>query len=393
MENKLGVYAIILTCFLFFIILAAFVNGISSLPSEADSLNNHIPLAKSILDGTFLTANPTQNLFYPSSAEIILALLIILKLPLNIFNAQAVLFLFLVSYLVGKSLHFSKNYSLIFASALSSLYGIQRWFLTQKIDVWMLGFFLASFSILIKPMKRNTDYIFLGLSLGMLTGAKFTGLFFGVLLLFFYIKNFLFGFNFFRFTLFLVPYSLLGLFWYIRNYLGTGNPFYPQPFLMFDGNETASSFMSYTLTSALINQPQSVLSAFLSEYMIWSLAIIILPTILIVRFLKKVPIKNQKTVLSFTLLGTFGLLIYTQLPSEKTLDSVIFGVRYSFPAFVMFMIGTFYLAVLHKKEEFIAKIAVLNLAAFITSTYQPKLLLLFIPFALLFWRVKIYISK
>ncbi len=263
------IYSQVCITILVFLLSYAALQSINSTPQEADSLSIHIPIAKSVLDGSFLSATKQSGVLYPASNEYILSLLIFLNIPLNIFNVLSVAFLFFTSFFLGVRLKFSKDFSVVFATTFCTLYGVQRWLLTQKIDVWLLGFFLLSLALLQKIKSERSYFFVLGVSLGMLAGGKFTGIFFAILLILFHAKKLVKNLTYQRLIFFIFPFTILGLFWYIRNYIGTGNPFYPLPFLIFEGNSQVASFTNWTVMKSLINNPMDLLNAFISEYMIW----------------------------------------------------------------------------------------------------------------------------
>ncbi len=97
----------------------------------------------------------------------------------------------------------------------------------------------------------------------------------------------------------------------------------------------------------------------------------------------KLKLKNKRTITVFFLLGVLNLIIYTRLPSLGDLDSVIFGVRYSFPAVSMFIVSAFYLAHHFKREELISKISIANMVGLFGSVYQPKLIFITVPITIL----------
>ena len=73
--------------FIYFLLSFSY-SGITSKPSEGDSLAYHIPIAKSVLDASVFSPSREGYAlgFYPGSAEVILAGFMFLNLPLNLYN-------------------------------------------------------------------------------------------------------------------------------------------------------------------------------------------------------------------------------------------------------------------------------------------------------------------
>ncbi len=101
--------------------------GVTSLPKEGDSLAYHIPIAMGMLHGNLW--HPTFYLgFYPSIAETILSVFILLHLPLNIFNVVAIGLVFLTSFLLARQLGLSASLSGFTALSIALLPALTRWY-------------------------------------------------------------------------------------------------------------------------------------------------------------------------------------------------------------------------------------------------------------------------
>ncbi len=161
MQIKLRILAKISLILIAYIIIYYIFNGINLHTFEGDSINYHIPIAKSYLNGT--VANPLYIKgvpflkYSPGSSEGILAIMMFLKLPWNIYNVLAAVSLFLISLYVGKTFKLGKNLSLIFATSIIGLHGIVRWLNTQVIDIWLSVFFLLSIYLLENPNKKKRN--------------------------------------------------------------------------------------------------------------------------------------------------------------------------------------------------------------------------------------------
>src|SRR4029079_8684789 len=126
-----------------------------------------------------------------------------------------------------------KNLSIVFGVSIVTLYTMFRWVNTQIIDIWLVMWFMLALGFLQKPEKTLRYFLFLGISLGMLVGSKYTGPIFTLVLAIFYFMRVWKVVNIQRIIVFLIPFVFLGSLWYLRNYLIAGNPLYPQPFLFF----------------------------------------------------------------------------------------------------------------------------------------------------------------
>jgi len=209
----------------------------NSIPREGDSIVYHIPAAKNIVNGNFITqknvSKTAVSLWYPEASEAILGLFILFKIPLNLFNVLAIFIFFVVLYKLGRLLLKDKNISIIYACSIVNSYGVLRLSHTQNIDIWLAIYFLLLILFLEKPKNKNSYFLLLGIFSGFLIGTKYTGPLYFLILSVFYFKNFIKYIDFHRVILFLIPFSFLGLFWYIRNLILTEVRFIHKPFYFF----------------------------------------------------------------------------------------------------------------------------------------------------------------
>lgn len=372
MENidfsRIAKFFLIIVSFVFFYF---FYNALITSPWEGDSLAYHIPIAKSYLDGSILIpAEEKYLLFYPGAGEGILALLMILNLPLNLFNLIGVIFLFLLSYILGKSFALSKNISMIFAANITLLPSVIRLIPTQTIDIWLANFFIASL-ILFKNLKHSKKYFFLlGISLGMLVGIKYSGLLFFFVLIALYLPKLVKNINFFNFLLFIFPIILLGFSWYVRNWFLTGNPFYPGNFFFFSGNENFK-LLEWQLWKTFAYYPNGIykgVSAFISEYLVWTLALsapVVFPWLV---YIKKQPHKDLLVLLS---LGVINFVVCLSLPSWP--ENIVSDLRYTYPAFIPLILSFFILNEKRKISFFPVLITLNPIFVLPQLGYHPKL--------------------
>src|SRR3989344_5053811 len=353
--------------------------GILELP-VGDNLTIHVALARSFLDGTFLHPNFKEMVLYPASNETILAFLLLLGIPTNIFNILGIFVLFGVSMYVGRIYGFRPSSALFFAIAISSTYGVLRCVLSQAIDIWLLTYFLLTLALLHKPKRSAKHYLLLGFSSGMLLGSRFTAPLTLFSLFVLYYRNFLKYINLKSLLGFTGMLSFFGLFWYIRNLLVAGNPFYPQPFLMFPGAcKTVCEFLTWTVWKSFITNPPHLVNAFISEYMIWSPVFVLLPIFYLVTR-RRGKDNNLLIINRLILVGIINLVFYFFFPSYKYYDSVVAGVRYSYPAFAAFMLALFLLTQKLKRERILEIITFANLSFLILPVpYHPKILFIYVP--------------
>jgi len=384
MKIRLTTYNLLLACSflaLAFLLTHYLFVGITTLPSEGDSINIHIPIAQRILSGKILLPlNHNIDSMYPAASELILALFIGLHFSLNLYNVLAIVLLFFTLVALGRTFTLSKPMSIFFAISITTLYGVLRYVDTQKIDVWMLVFYALSLLLLKKSKKGIRDFFLLGITLGMVIGSKYSGPFYAIILLCFYLKDLVKQLNVYKFFIFFIPLCILGATWYIRNYSNFGNPFYPQPFLFFTGDPHAL-YYAWPYWKVALMFPQLVVNAFISEYMIWVVTLVILPIVLFGNVLfKKFPeINSEKRIL---FLGIINFIFFIFLPSAPAHDytAIVYGIRYSFPAFLVLQLSLFCIAKKYNLDKLLAIVVFTNLIFLLLPVnYHAKLLFLFVP--------------
>lgn len=374
------------TLFLFlfgYILLKYFFIGIKTVPSEVDSITYHIPIAQSILSGDFI--NPFYDIYFkyfPGASEGILALFIYFNIPLGLYNWLAIVCLFLTSIFLFLNVNENKPLAIIFAFTICTLNGVLRWSFVQTIDIWLVVFFSLTLSLLIKPRDSSLYYTILGIFTGMLVGSKHSGILFFIVMFSVFIYNFLKYLNIYRLTLFIIPLGVIGLFWYTRNYLVTGNPLYPIDSFLFPG---IPEYPGFFVWQSIIYKPLSVFNALISEYMVWGLVIIVVPVIIGLKKYKEP--ENYNLVTKLAVLGVINLAIFLLLPSTMKYQTHVSVFRYAFPVFIPLVLVVFMFAISHKLEKILVLIALVSLLVLSSAPYHPKIVfIIIIPTLLLFAR-------
>ena len=252
--------------------------------NELDSLGQHIPLAESILNGRlFNPAELHSGLgYYLPVGEIILAAFIKVGFPLGLYNVVSLIILFYLCYKLALRIGLESKLSFFFAFSISYLNSIIRLIPTQKNDIWLNAFFVFLLYLLLKPRKGIKYILLLGVSTGLLIGVKYSGILFAVILFTFYFKVIRKYLSPAGLTVFFVPVFLLGLIWYLRNYILTGNPIYPVNILGFRGHPNFVVPQGYE-NFLDIYSIKMTLDAWVSEYLLWSL----LPVYFLYSYFKK----------------------------------------------------------------------------------------------------------
>lgn len=376
----LVIFGVLLIQFIYF--------GLTSTPAsinESDSLAYHIPIAQNMAKLNFLPPSSAQGLgYYPAAAELILSLFVLLHLPLNLFGVLGFMMLFLVCFKVGESFGLGKERAIIYAGSVATLQSVLRWPLTQTVDIWLAVFFLAALYFLKKGGNSVGYYLKLGISLGLLVGTKFSGILFCIPLLLIFGKNIFKNINLLKLLSFLIPVTLLGLSWYIRNYILTGNPLYPANFLFLKGSPgfPVISYSDWTLAGNVIKNPRFFLyflQSLNTEFLFWSLSLIF-PIYVFVKHLK-----NEVGKLSLLGFSVFAIFVFI-LPYWVGID--VSNLRFLYPAVASIILSVFLF--LKDCPEVLLSFSLITAAFSITNmAFHPKIILF--GFAVSFYLV--FLSK
>jgi hypothetical protein len=379
--------ALIITCYYF--VYSLYVGFLHPIPNPGDSWDYHIPIAKSILDGSFLfpTIDPEKTkLFFPGSSEVINALFILFNIPLTVSNVFAIFVLTICCYKFAITFRLQRDYALLFALMFVSLNAVYRWMNAVSIDVWIGIYFISLVMLLEKPQKKMTYFALLGFLAGMLIGSKYNAVVYLLLLFPLYFKRIFAFLSVGKILAFLIPFSFFGLFWYIRNYFLIGNPIYPIPLLGLPGQSDFGGYFSegYTMLNVAIRHPGDMFNAAFGEYKLWIFSIIIAVGVLINQFIiRKKFIYDATTRL--LLIGVINFLFFLGFPTDENTWIMVSSFRYSYPTFIPLILAMFVLATKYKKEHFIGYVAIASMLGVFSTAYYPKLILIYLPVALLIY--------
>jgi hypothetical protein len=385
-----------LSLFLSFFILFSFLySGIITPPLLGDSHDYHMPIAENFLHGTFFqipkTANPFIN--FPGSSELILAFFILLHIPVNWFCVLGWVLLFLLMRKMGLLFNLGSELSLIYATAFTSTLSVFRQMNTQSIDMWMAVWFVLLVILLEKPRKTIGYFLLLGFAFGMLVGSKFTGPVFMIILLLVYGIRLIKLLNLSNILAFLIPFFIFGASWYIRNFITWGDPIYPLSFFIFHGLQV--DITNYILWQEVLRgHGLSILTALISEYLIWGLSFIPFLVLFIVNLKAKFINSNTSRIFWLCLLLFVASFFMYSFKSTK-FDFVVSNMRYMFPVIIMLMLSLFIMAKRFKLTQEIALLALINsITAVSFIIYHPKLIILYLIISsILYITGKTYIKQ
>lgn len=370
-----------------FIIIQGIYQGVTSPARELDSVMYHIPIAKAYLTGDIFSTpkSPILHRYFPGASEGILALFLLAHIPLNLYNVMAMICLSFVLFFLGQKAGLSRDLSFIFAIGFASLTAVTRWFDTQVVDIWLAVYYAWALGLLLKPQKKLIYFLQLGTTVGMLVGTKYSGPFFLIILFLMYGKGIIKSISVKQILGFVIPFGILGMFWYVRNFWIMGNPFYPLGFLSFPGVKNWA--LEEPVWSAIAHNPSSMMSAFISEYLGWSLVLFIAPFYLIFVFVKK----KFDTISIFIILGLLNVFVYLFLPNGQSYTVHVSNLRYVMPVMIPLVLAAFLYAQKIKQEEFISMMAFAGIMFSLQFAYHPKLI--FVYLSIVLFSVVFYLKK
>jgi hypothetical protein len=305
-----------------------------------------------------------------------------LHIPLTLSNILAIFVLAICSYYLALTCKLNRYFALLFALTIVTLNVLVRWMNAVSIDVWVGVYICLLIILLEKPKKSMWYYLQLGFVSGMLVGSKYNVIIFLVILFAIYCKNLIKTITFSRIIIFLIPFSIFGLFWYVRNYFLMHNPFYPIATLGFPGIKDYGKFLvfDYTMWGVGLKYPINMLNAAFGEYKLWLFSIFIVIGALFHQFFIR---KNFEfdTITKILLIGFINFLIFLNFPTDQHTWIMVSSFRYSYPAFIPLILGVFLLAAKYKKELLLSFVAIACMLNDMTMTYYPKLIFIYLPLA------------
>lgn len=381
LENKIiDLISKIMIVMLLFIFAIFFYHGLTHLTPTSPDYN--IPIANSIITGDFLKFRLDDPYIYsPGATNLILVIFILLKIPLNLFGLLGWFFLLCVSYILAKNFGLNKLISIIFAGSVVGVASVVRTIPDQSIDKWLCAWFILCLLTLQKPKKNWTFSLIFGFSLGMLIGTKYSGPLFAIPLVLIYFKSIIKNSNLIRFLVSGILVIVFGLFWYLRNLLIMGSPIYPAGILGFKGLDGFVQ-QDWMLWKIPFDYPQGILpliNSFISEYMVWSLSIVVFFGIIIYFKYKKRSLKflDHKLII-LTIATLLVSLLLPITPAYKIeLFHIISDMRYIYIPVVLLMLEVFLFFNKFNKNLLISFIALINMfPVFSFVQYNPKIFLI-----------------
>jgi hypothetical protein len=386
-----------LLIFLYSIIYAFYTGLLNPVPTLGDSYGYHIPISLGILNGSFLiphnfTTKTLVFMFNPGASEAINSLLFLIHIPLTLSNVFAITILSFCTFFLGLKFKLEYYYALLFALTITTLTVIYRWVNYVNIDIW-LAVFSTSALILFKEPKKSYRYFFLlGFVLGMLVGSKYSSWPIVIVLLIVYGKSVITSLNFKRFLAFLLPFSIFGLFWYIRNYLAVGNPVWPICTFSLPCDSYYYVGYAHQMWYMTLQYPSTMINAFFGEYKLWILSPLLPIFILYAKLKRKDKLPYDALVLCF--IGIANFVFLSVAPTDRFPWVMVSSFRYSYSMFIPLILSIFILASYYKKEVWLGFFAIANIFPAITMSYYPKLILFYLPIAILcFYLLKKYEPK
>lgn len=390
-------YALLAFFLSLFVLISFLYHGLITPPPLGDSHDYHMPIAQDYLNRTVFSIPKSVNPYinFPGASESILALFILFHIPVTWFCVLGWVILFLLLRKMGVHFNLGNELSLIYATAFTSTLSVLREMDTQSIDMWMAVWFVLLVLLLENPKKTFTYFLFLGIVFGMLVGSKYTGIFYLFILLAIYGLHLVKSLNWSRMFAFLIPFSLIGVSWYVRNFITWGDPLYPLPFLFFPGDTHIESISKFILWKELLSGNEVIIFvALISEYLFWGLSFIPFLFFFFKNVKKKfVDAPTSRVFWLCFLLFITAFFMYSFKPTDY--HFVVSNMRYMYSAIIMLMLALFMMAKKFKFVQEITLLALLNAIAVVSFIiYHPKLIMIYFVIAsVIYLKGKKYIEQ
>lgn len=388
--------SVILVTILFTVFVSFVILGFSTtIPYSQD---NNVPIAKSIASGEFINlqaVNPYE--YYPGSSHSFMIPFLYAGIP-NLFGLLSWIVLFIVAKKLGDTFGLSKSMSIIFAASICTTTSVIRTIGDQSIDKWLCSWFILSIILLEKPKRNWTWSLLIGFTLGMLIGTKYSGPLFLLPLFIVYGKTLLSYLYPMRFISAGIMFTIFGLFWYIRNFIVKGNPFYPANTALFEGAPTVT-VQDWHVWKIPFIYPEGVIAlvnSFFSEYLIWAFSGILIIWYLIYskRKKEKFDSKIKRLVLLGVTTGLVCLLLPITPPYKIELFHIVSNMRYLYILMVILILVVFLISDKFKKNNLLATLVILNAAPLYSFIpYQPKIFIAVMLLFILFYFKNGMVSK
>lgn len=388
METKIQA-KILLLFTLFIYSYAMFVGLRHPIPALGDSFDYHIPIANMILSGQILHPGevPLGQWYYPGASNVFHALFLWLQIPLTLSNLLPIAILSVVLWYLARTFALGGWMSMLFSLSIVSLTVFHRWGNAVSIDVWVAVYTISILTILKRKTHTDWTYVGIGVLWGMLLGSKYLVGIYPLVLLILFGKEFLASMSLKRIIYVLSPIIILGGWWYVRNYVLTGNPFYPLSMFGFMGD--GLFLHTPAVWKTMLTHPLDVMNAIFSEYKLLGVGI---GAVLIygASHWKKMT-KDSRLLL---IAGASLCMVFCLFPMDPKSWIMVSSLRYSYSFAILFILCLFLVAKQWKKERELGYLVLLNAFPVLTMAYYPKLLILvFILFYLVMWMIEPKLDK
>src|SRR3989344_2981891 len=350
------------------VIYFGYLGGVGK-PWEGDSLAYHLPIAKIIADGRIGDRAALSNnlYFYPGIGEALVAVMMRLGVPLNLYNLLGWIALGGVVLKLGKIAGLKSEEAVVLAGAVVWWPAVVRLVLTETGDIWLAVFWVLGVIWVEKGGQGWKYWGVLGIWLGAILGIKYSGVFYLPILGAFYWRRFWECRKDWGWLVVTVPILVIGGSWYGRNLLLTGSPMWPAGWGPWKG-ATGFKMLEWNPAKTAINFPGKFGEAMISEYLIW-------------------PILGFWAVWRGSKWGWLGLFnwgVYMILPSWP--ENVVSDLRYGYVAMIPIVIAIWKWA---RAAGRIGDVAVLAMAAVAVEwaqlDFRPKIFVGVMLFGWIFW--------
>lgn len=398
------------------LLLIRLFNAMLQIPLEYDSVSYHLPfIAKWLQTGslttTYFTAFSSPIGYYPSNYELLdlwTALPFKNDFFFQLINFPLLAILAITTYGICRNLKISRKISVLSTGLIFYMPIFLKQAGTPLVDLFFTLTFALGIYFLQEIIKNKTeplDFIGFGLSIGLFVGTKYLGIPYAailvILLLIFFRKPK-------ALLTILLGIFLTGSFFYLRNWLTTGNPLFPVEINLFgqkifEGYQGVNKFIDSSalihhlnnwaeikkFTSLLYQQIGPQIFAILASF-IFTFAI------LIYEIFRK---QFRQTITPLILFITNLTYFFLYLKAPYTYQNEFENIRYAMPFFILGCINIAWVANYLKKLKYFFYFGVFAITSYsltrlihlqpaeikLNLTYQLYLLLLSLAVFLLLY--------